>query len=105
MKRSVYEDFVFQVSQAICMFVGCVLLTIGLSGSFGVFLQPISEISFLIEPMGFGAHHDQVYWYGLALGGAWLVLFFWVRAAALFAIGLIGFKWAVFQGLITPSFG
>lgn len=87
------------------MFVGCVLLAIGLSGSFGVFLQPISEISFLIEPMGFGAYYDQVYWFVLALSGAWLVLFFWVRLAALFAIGVIGIKWAVLQGLLTPGFG
>jgi len=64
-------------------------------------LQPIGEISFLIEPMGFGPYYDRLYWNVLAFVGAWLVLFFWVRLAAVAAIALIAFKWAVLQNLIT----
>jgi hypothetical protein len=82
------------------MFVGCVLLTIGLSGLFGVFLQPIAEISFLLEPMGFGPYYDRLYWNGLTVVGFWLVLFFYARLAALTAICLIGFKWAVLSDFI-----
>lgn len=89
------EEVYFQISQAISLFVGCVLLAIGLSGYFGVFLQPIAEISFLIKPMGFESHHDQIYWGALALTGMWLIVFLWVRYAAIVAIGLIAFKWAV----------
>lgn len=101
MARSIYENFYSQVSQALSLFVGILLLVIGLSGSFGVFLQPIGEISFLIEPMGLGPYYDRLYWNALAFVGAWLVLFFWVRLAAVAAIALIAFKWAVLQNLIT----
>ncbi|KQB97600.1 hypothetical protein AL073_01225 [Loktanella sp. 1ANDIMAR09] len=97
MSRSIYEKMSFMLSQAISMFVGAVFLTIGLSGSFGVFLQPISEISFLIEPMGFGAYYDYLYWNCLTAAGLWLILFFWVRPAAVFSIGLIVFKWAMMK--------
>lgn len=82
------------------MFVGSVLLTIGLSGLFGVFLQPIAEISFLLEPMGFSPYYDRLYWYALTVVGSWLVLFFYARLAALTAICLIGFKWVVLNGFI-----
>lgn len=82
------------------MFVGCVLLTIGLCGAFGIFLQPIAEISFLLEPMGLGADYDRLYGNALAAVGFWLAMFFYVRLAALSAIGLIGFKWAVLEGYI-----
>ncbi|WP_131824978.1 hypothetical protein [Yoonia rosea] len=87
----------FILSQAISLFVGAVFLTIGLSGSFGIFLEPISEISFLIEPLGFGAYYDHLYWNLLTAAGVWLILFLWVRAAAVFSIGLIVFKWAVIE--------
>ena len=83
------------------MFVGCVLLAIGLSGYFEVFLQPIAEISFLIEPMGFGAHYDQLYWIILTGVGMWLILFLWVRLAAITAIGLIALKWVILNSLIN----
>ncbi len=95
--RSIYEKMSFMLSQAIAMFVGAVLLTIGLSGVFGVFLQPISEISFLIEPMGFGAYYDHLYWNLLTAAGLWLILFFWVRPAAVFSILLLAFKWAMIE--------
>lgn len=81
------------------IFVGCLLLAIGLSGYFGVFSQPIAEISFLIEPMGFGLYYDQLYWLTLAFVGAWLIIFLWVRPAAISAICPIGFKWAILEGL------
>ena len=81
------------------MFVGCLLLAVGLSCSFQVFLQPIAEISFLIEPMGFDPYYDKVYCNSLAVIGIWLVLFFWVRLAAIAAIGLIAFKWGILQNL------
>ncbi|PXW70857.1 hypothetical protein C7964_102757 [Loktanella sp. PT4BL] len=97
MSRSVYEKVTFMLSQAITMFVGAVFLTIGLSGIFGVFLRPISEISFLIEPMGLGAYYDQLYWSVLTATGVWLIMFFWVKQAALFSIGLILFKWAMIK--------
>jgi len=51
--------------------------------------------------MGFGPYYDRLYWNVLAFVGAWLVLFFWVRLAAVAAIALIAFKWAVLQNLIT----
>lgn len=100
--RALSEKFRYQVSQGIAMFVGCVLLTIGLSGLFGVFLQPIAEISFLLEPMGFSPYYEQLYLYALTVVGSWLVLFFYARLAALTAICLIGFKWAAINGFIHP---
>lgn len=98
--RRFTQKFYYQVSQGISIFVGCVLLTIGLSGIFGVFLQPIAEISFLIEPMGLGPDHDRIYWNALTIVGFWLVLFFYARLAALTAIILIGFKWLVLKGFV-----
>lgn len=83
------------------IFVGCLLTAIGLSGYFGVFLHPIAEISFLIEPMGLGPNHDRLYWNILMIVGMWLILCFWVRLAAIVAIGLIAFKSAVLQNLIA----
>jgi hypothetical protein len=47
--------------------------------------------------MGWGADFDELYWNGLAIVGLWLVVFFYVRLAALAAISLIGFKWAILQ--------
>jgi hypothetical protein len=93
MKRSIFDNFYFEVSQTVSMFVGCLLSAIGLCGYFGVFLQPIAEISFLIEPSGLGPYVDRLYWIILAV--------LWPRLAALIAIGLIALKWAVLQNLIT----
>ena len=95
---SIYDGIYYQVSQAISMFVGCLLLVIGLCGTFGIYLQPIAEISFLIEPMGLGAYYDRLYWNGMIIIGMWLVLFFWARAAAICAIGLITLKFMVLKG-------
>lgn len=83
------------------IFVGYLLLVIGLSGYFDVVLQPIAEISFLLEPMGLGPYYDQLYWITLAVVGVWLIFFFWARPAAIIAIGLIALKWAVLHNLIT----
>ena len=99
--RTTYRELSSQVSKGISLFVGFLLLAIGVSGSLGVFLQPIAEISFLIEPMGFGPYYDQLYWKMLTVVGIWLILFFWARLAAISAIWLIAFKWAVLQDLIS----
>jgi hypothetical protein len=98
--RSPSEGFLFQLSQVVSMFVGCVFLTIGLCGLFGVLIRPIAEISFLIEPLGTGPYHDQLYWNAMIFVGVWLILFLWVRLAAIAAIVLIAFKWAVIRGLV-----
>jgi hypothetical protein len=100
--RSIYKKLPFQVSYAVSMFVGCLLLIIGLCGSFGVFLQPIEEISFLIKPTGLGPYFDRLYWNILAIDGVWLILFFWARLAAIVAIVLIVFKWAILYSFV-PS--
>ena len=36
---------------------------------------------------------DRIYWIAMGLVGVWLILYFWVRPAAICAITLIIFKW------------
>jgi hypothetical protein len=83
------------VIQGISTFVGCVLLAIGLSGILGLPLYPISAISYLAEPSGVSDSFDRQYCFALAFVGFWLVLFFFVRFAALAGIVLIVGKWAI----------
>jgi len=95
-----FEIFKDYVIQGLSTFVGCVLLAIGLAGILGMPLYPISAISYLMEPSGISASFDLQYWIALAFVGFWLVLFYFVRFAALAGIVLILGKWAILNNII-----
>lgn len=99
--RFASEKILFQISQFASIFVGSLLFIIGLCGTFGVFIRPIAEISFLIEPLGLAPHYDELYWYACIFVGVWLVLFLWIRIAAIAAIALIIFKGAMVNNQIN----
>ena len=101
MLRKFQKELQYQISQVIATLVGLVLVTIGLSGALDVALYPIQEISFLLEPMTQSPFYDRLYWITLATVGLWLVVLIWARPAALAAIILIAFKWAVLEGFLV----
>lgn len=93
-----FQTVFFQLSQTASFFVGCVLFVIGLTSSMGLVPQPISELSFLTLPTDMAPKYDQFYWNTLTLVGVWLVLFVYVRLAAIAAIALISVKIALLNG-------
>ena len=96
MSRTALRSKLFRfVSQVSATFVGCVLFAIGVSGIFGLEIRPIEPISFIAQPTELGSSFDKNYWYLLALVGVWLILFSFVRAAALVALVLIVGKWLI----------
>ena len=96
--NSPLQNIFFRLSQTASIFVGCVLFIIGLTSSMGVVLQPISELSFLTTPTDMAPKYDQLYWNTLTLVGIWLVIFVYVRLAAIAAIALISVKFSFLNG-------
>lgn len=93
-----FEKFRLYFVQSAAALAGIVLFAIGLSGRMEAPLYPVAELSFLAQPMPVSDAVNHYYWTLLLLVGVWLMLCMAVRWAAVVALGLIGFKWAVLQG-------
>lgn len=91
----------YYVSLSASTIAGLILLGIGFIGLSGMPAKPIDRLTILMEPTGFGATFDTIYLATLMLNGFWMIMFFWARAAAIFATTAILTKILIVNGLLA----
>lgn len=91
------------LSYALGVFVGLILFVIGAIGTTGMEAEPIEALTILLEPLGFGATIDNIYWLMLSALGFWITLGLYVRAPAVISICLILVKIVILGGVVPLS--
>ncbi|PRY79749.1 hypothetical protein CLV80_102395 [Yoonia maritima] len=88
------------LSSLVSSIAGLILFCIGAIGLSGVTVNPSPSITVLLSPMGYGDHVDSLYYWGIVFLGFWLVLYVFVRPAALTALAMVLGKSLVLKGWV-----
>ncbi|WP_439156240.1 hypothetical protein [Yoonia sp.] len=80
---------------------GLLLCGIGLIGLTDMPARPVSQLTVLLEPTGFGKKADTAYLAAISFVGVWLVLSVWARLAAMAGMVLILSKIVLHHGMLA----
>lgn len=80
---------------------GLILCGIGFIGLTDMPARPVSQLTILLEPTGFGKTVDTAYLTAVSFVGGWLILSVWARLAAITGMILILFKIMQQHGLLA----